>query len=56
MLVRLIYASRSTTHHQRTGAADSGCRPSAQPLRGITGVLCYGDGVFVQALEGGGPK
>lgn len=54
MLVRLIYASRSATHitselvRQILDAAHQ-----HNTERGITGVLCYGDGVFVQALEGG---
>jgi hypothetical protein len=53
MLVRLLYASR---------AVDSG--PAAieailtqsrlhNPSCGITGILCYGGGIFLQAIEGG---
>jgi len=54
MLVRLIYASRSSSPitsdlvRQILDAAHQ-----HNPERGITGVLCYGDDVFVQALEGG---
>ena len=54
MLVRLLYASRS---------ADSGSSEitesilaqsrSHNPAMGITGILCYGGGIFLQALEGG---
>jgi hypothetical protein len=52
MLVRLLYASR---------AVDPGGRPltpywpvaPVQPRSGITGILCYGGGIFLQAIEGG---
>jgi hypothetical protein len=53
MLVRLLYASR---------AADSSCAATDailsqsrahNPASGITGILCYGAGIFLQALEGG---
>ena len=53
MLVRLLYASR---------AIDPSCSAiedilqqsrSVNPSQGITGILCYGGGVFLQALEGG---
>ena len=53
MLVRLLYASRAT---------DPSCSAiedilqqsrSVNPSQGITGILCYGGGVFLQALEGG---
>ncbi len=53
MLVRLLYASR---------AADSSCAATDailaesrihNPASGITGILCYGGGIFLQALEGG---
>ena len=42
MLVRLLYVSR---------VADTS--RAHNPSTGITGVLCYGDGVFLQAIEGG---
>lgn len=53
MLVRLLYASRAVD-----------CRPEAiesilhqsrdhNPSTGVTGVLCYGGGIFLQAIEGG---
>ena len=50
MLVRLLYASRAT---------DPGCAAieeilqqsrTMNPTLGITGILCYGGGVFLQAL------
>jgi hypothetical protein len=54
MLVRLLYASRVAPD---TGEADVAAilrqaRAHNPPL-GITGVLCYSDGCFVQVLEGG---
>jgi len=53
MLVRLLYASRAVD-----------CSPEAiddilirsrhyNPSLGITGILCYGGGIFLQAIEGG---
>jgi hypothetical protein len=53
MLVRLLYASRAVD-----------CSPDAiddilirsrhyNPALGITGILCYGGGIFLQAIEGG---
>jgi hypothetical protein len=53
MLVRLLYASRAID-----------CSPDAiediltqsrqhNPECGITGILCYGGGIFLQAIEGG---
>ena len=53
MLVRLLYASR---------AVDASCEAieailhesrAHNPESGVTGVLCYGGGIFLQALEGG---
>lgn len=54
MLVRLLYASRSAnpTSSDITDAILAQSRSHNQTL-GITGILCYGDGVFLQALEGG---
>ncbi len=56
MLVRLMYTSRAA------GAVDHDMlqgilRQSAanNPKHGITGLLCYSDGIFMQALEGGRP-
>lgn len=53
MLVRLLYASRAT---QAPSAAvvDSILAQSRQrnPERGITGILCYSDDIFLQVLEG----
>jgi hypothetical protein len=54
MLVRLMYASRAADTVDedqlhtilRQSKADN-------PNHGITGVLCYSEGIFIQVLEGG---
>src|SRR4051812_4660173 len=53
MLVRLLYASRAVD--TRPGAIESILSQSREhnPASGITGVLCYGGGIFLQAIEGG---
>jgi hypothetical protein len=53
MLVRLLYASRAAD--QSPGATDAILAESRShnPACGITGILCYGGGIFLQALEGG---
>ena len=53
MLVRLLYASRVVDTSPE--AIESILAQSRQhnPGSGITGVLCYGGGVFLQAIEGG---
>jgi hypothetical protein len=53
MLVRLLYASRAVDTSPRPSKPSSRSRASTTPARGITGVLCYGGGVFLQAIEGG---
>jgi len=54
MLVRLLYASRAVEPHN-TEATDAILAQSRthNPASGITGILCYGGGIFLQALEGG---
>ena len=54
MLVRLLYASRLADSESAT-ATDSILEQSRthNPASGITGILCYGGGIFLQALEGG---
>ncbi|MBJ7418752.1 MAG: BLUF domain-containing protein [Rhodoferax sp.] len=53
MLVRLLYASRAID------AASAGIEGilaqsrQGNPGLGITGILCYGGGIFLQAIEGG---
>jgi len=53
MLVRLLYASRAID--TSTAAIDAILSQSRQfnPSSGITGILCYGGGIFLQAIEGG---
>jgi hypothetical protein len=53
MLVRLLYASRAVD--TSADAIDAILSQSRQhnPLCGITGILCYGGGIFLQAIEGG---
>ena len=53
MLVRLLYCSRSVDTSPE--AIDSILAQSRQhnPVSGITGILCYGDGIFLQCIEGG---
>ena len=53
MLVRLLYCSRAVDTSPE--AVDAILQQSRQhnPAQGITGILCYGDGVFLQCIEGG---
>jgi hypothetical protein len=53
MLVRLLYASRAVD--TSADAIDAILSQSRQhnPTCGITGILCYGGGIFLQAIEGG---
>ena len=53
MLVRLLYASRAIDPSPE--AIDAILSQSRQynPTSGITGILCYGGGIFLQAIEGG---
>ncbi len=54
MLVRLLYVSRAVDADS-TAAIQSILASARQHNlnNGITGILCYGGGVFVQAIEGG---
>ena len=53
MLVRLLYASRAVDTQPE--AIEDILAKSRQfnPASGITGILCYGGGIFLQAIEGG---
>ena len=53
MLVRLLYASRAVD--PAAVAIDEILAKSrlGNPSSGITGILCYGGGIFLQAIEGG---
>lgn len=54
MLVRLMYASRANAGLSDTDlAAILKASREHNPPEGITGLLCFSDGVFVQVLEGG---
>lgn len=54
MLVRLMYASRAVAafDHEELGAILRRSR-SDNPASGVTGVLCFSQGIFLQVLEGG---
>ena len=54
MLVRLMYASRAVpaVDQEALLAILRQCK-TRNPEHGITGVLCYSDGIFLQVLEGG---
>jgi len=54
MLVRLLYVSRAVD--PESGRAIESILSAARQhnlQNGITGILCYGGGIFVQAIEGG---
>ncbi|MDO9404974.1 MAG: BLUF domain-containing protein [Polaromonas sp.] len=53
MLVRLLYASRAADASPAATEAILAKSRSHNPACGITGILCYGGGIFLQALEGG---
>ena len=53
MLVRLLYASRAADQSPAATDAILVQSRSHNPACGITGILCYGGGIFLQALEGG---
>ena len=53
MLVRLLYASRTVDPRPETIEAILSQSRQYNPTSGITGILCYGGGIFLQAIEGG---
>ena len=53
MLVRLLYASRALDTSQEAIEAILAQSRQYNPTCGITGILCYGGGIFLQAIEGG---
>ncbi|UXH78053.1 BLUF domain-containing protein [Roseateles amylovorans] len=54
MLVRLVYASRASRELSPQDLQDILRRSrDHNPAEGITGLLWYNDGVFIQVLEGG---
>lgn len=53
MLVRLLYASRAVDTRPESIESILQQSRSHNPDCGVTGVLCYGGGIFLQVLEGG---
>jgi hypothetical protein len=53
MLVRLLYASRAIDLRPEAIEAILAQSRQSNPTCGITGILCYGGGIFLQAIEGG---
>lgn len=54
MLVRCLYASRATAPGSQSQVESILAKSRANnPARGITGLLCYTDELFIQVLEGG---
>jgi hypothetical protein len=54
MLVRLLYVSRAVNQDSAKAIESILETSRAHNLHnGITGVLCYGGGIFLQAIEGG---
>jgi hypothetical protein len=53
MLVRLLYASRVKDASPEAIDKILSQARNHNPGSGITGILCYGGGIFLQAIEGG---
>ena len=53
MLVRLLYASRAVDTSPCAIEAIVATAREHNASCGITGILCYGGGIFLQAIEGG---
>jgi hypothetical protein len=54
MLVRLMYASRAVPSVDQDALTAILRRSKAHnPALGVTGVLCFSEGIFLQVLEGG---
>ena len=53
MLVRLLYASRAVDSSDTAIESILSQSRHSNPTCGITGILCYGGGIFLQAIEGG---
>jgi len=53
MLVRLLYASRAVDTSPEAIEAILSQSRQHNPTCGITGILCYGGSIFLQAIEGG---
>jgi hypothetical protein len=53
MLVRLLYVSRAVDKDPKVIESILDASRHHNVANGITGVLCYGGGIFLQAIEGG---
>jgi hypothetical protein len=53
MLVRLLYPSRAVDPSPEAIETILAKSRQYNPTCGITGILCYGGGIFLQAIEGG---
>jgi Sensors of blue-light using FAD len=53
MLVRLLYASRAVDPSPESVESILAQARQHNLATGITGILCYGGGIFLQAIEGG---
>jgi hypothetical protein len=53
MLVRLLYCSRAVDASEGAIEAILASARQHNAQCGISGILCYGDGVFLQCIEGG---
>jgi hypothetical protein len=53
MLVRLLYASRVADDRPEVIEDILSQSRQCNPSSGITGILCFGGGIFLQAIEGG---
>ena len=53
MLVRLLYCSRAVDPSEDMIESILAQARQHNPVSGITGILCYGGGIFLQAIEGG---
>ncbi len=53
MLVRLLYCSRAVNTSADAIESILAQAREHNPVSGITGILCYGGGIFLQAIEGG---
>ncbi len=53
MLVRLLYCSRAVDTSPKSIEEIMTAAKVKNPTRGITGILCFGGGIFLQAIEGG---
>ena len=53
MLVRLLYCSRAVDTTDAVIESILAQGRQHNPENGITGILCYGGGIFLQAIEGG---